>query len=316
MNMRTLLIGSVFIGVLALGAGVASAQEGRQPDRGGVRQALIELAVEQTGLEPRAIMGEMRQGVSLADLISANGGDVTVFIADVTELVSERINTELAAGTIQPERAERLLGNLETIITNQVNGEGRRPQQRQPVRNAAAGVLMDAVSEATGLQGREIVAQLRDGVTLAEVISANGGDPNVVVATALATATEAVNARAEAGQMSQEQADQMIERLESSFQSALEGEFRLPGRDGNRGGNRLERPVLALAAEQTGLTPEAIMGQIREGSSLADVLNANGVDTEAFINDVVTAAEEQAEARLARLREQLTNRINQPGGEG
>jgi hypothetical protein len=79
-----------------------------------------------------------------------------------------------------------------------------------------------------------------------------------------------------------------------------------------------------LAAEQTGLSPREIAAQLRSGTTLGELLTANGVDVNAFIDDVVEQADarldqavangritqERADEMLANLREHLTQRLN------
>lgn len=310
MKFRTLLIGSLIVSTLAIGLGAASAQANPPLESAGdVRQAVIDLAVEQTGLEPGAILQQLRAGSSLADLITANGGDVDQFVADATDLVTERINQAVADGTIRQQRADRLLGNLESTITTAVNRKFGGPPVGQPVRNAAAAVLMDTISQATGLQPGDILSQWRNGGTLADVITVNGGNPEQIVSDAVATATAAINARVDAGQLTRDRADQLIEQVSNGFEAALQREAPQASV-----AQRIERYVLAQAAEQTGLTAEEILRQIQDGSSLASVLEANGVDTGAFIDGLMATAEARTNTRLAQLRTGLTNRINQPEG--
>ncbi len=194
------------------------------------------------------------------------------------------------------------------------DGRPGRPGPGGPrggVRVAALQILMEASIEATGLERAEIANQVRDGATLGEVITANGGDVDMVLTTALAKVTAAVDERIDRGNMTQEQGDELLARAEAGFQAALNGELSGLQRPQMMPRARIARHVLQLAAEQTGLEPQAIREQLRDGSPLADILTDNGVDPTAFIEDVMAEAEAQANARLEQLRENLTNQLNQ-----
>ena len=193
------------------------------------------------------------------------------------------------------------------------DGRPGRPGGPRGARLAGLHMLIEASTEATGLERADLLAQVRDGATLGEVIAANGGEVDAVLADALAAAAEAINERIEGGGMTQEQGDALLIRAEEGFEAALNAE--LPQRPGLMPRARIARHVLDLAAEQTGLEPQVIMEQLRDGSSLADILSANNVDPAVFIDDVMAGAEARANARVEQLREHLTEQINQANGE-
>lgn len=89
--------------------------------------------------------------------------------------------------------------------------------------------VASAITEATGLEHSDIVAQLADGKTLAEIIAENGGDTDAVKAELLAPLQERVAAAVEAGHITQERADEFLasanERLETLLNRVFE---RLP----------------------------------------------------------------------------------------
>ena len=149
--------------------------------------------------------------------------------------------------------------------------------------------LVQSVMDATGLNRIELGVELRGGSTLAEVITANGGSIEAVVADAVADATVEINTAVTNGRLTQEQADALIAQLEESYTHILNGE----GRD-----QAMERVadvgIVRLAAEMTGLDAREIMQQVRGGTTLETVLTENGVEVAAFIAE----ATERAEARI------------------
>jgi hypothetical protein len=93
----------------------------------------------------------------------------------------------------------------------------------------------------------------------------------------------------------------------------------IPG--GGRGGHGAGREVITVVAEQTGLTPLEILTQLRAGTSLSDIISANGGDLEtvtsaaiaavtANINQAVTdgwITQEQADTMLANVETRVTD---------
>ncbi len=124
MNTRNLLLTTLLIVALALGAGLILAQDesgngnedgsanmqrdyGRRGGfhgfvwrglamPGGPAPALMDLVAEATGLEPDALRAALRGGDTLAALIEANGGDAEAFITEATATVTESANARIA----------------------------------------------------------------------------------------------------------------------------------------------------------------------------------------------------------------------------
>lgn len=167
--------------------------------------------------------------------------------------------------------------------------------------------LLQIVTNDLSIEPAALLEQLQDQ-TLAEVIAANGGDLAAITADVTAAITERVNAAVENGSITQERADEFIANLPERIDNAINGEFRALGglrpglRDqfGARGGmfgsmlRQDARPLINAAADATGLTAREIAEQIRAGSTLSEVISANGSTPEA----VVAAALEAAQTRL------------------
>jgi hypothetical protein len=335
MNTKKLLITLALLVTAILGvAGAAFAQqetpEGGRGGRGGrgdrgfdLMPELILIVADETGLDPLDIAFDLRAGSTLAEIITENGGDVNAVIATAVETITTHVNDAVAAGTLTQEQADRFLANLEQNVTDIINGEfrageGGRGDRRGGMIAEASRILIDATAEATGLDAATIRQQVREGSTLAEIITANGGDVQAVIDSAVATATEEINTAVTNGRITQEQADTMIASLETRFTEAVNNPFPVM-----RG---LEvRGLVRMVAEETGLTVQEVAEQYRAGNSLASILTANGVDVNTFIETAIAQAEErfaqavengrltqeEADARLAQLREDLPAQLNE-----
>lgn len=326
-GIRKLWLLIAVISLLVAGVGVVGAQDttpepsstaARQP--GSIR-AVLNIVADETGLAPRDILAQMRDGVTLADIITANGGDVDQVIADSVAKLTEQINQAVADGKMTQESADHLLSSLQDVVTRAVNGElFPNRLDRGAVRGAFQRILVQAVSDATGLRPPQVLQQVRDGSTLADIITANGGDVQTVVNSAVANATEQINAAVADGRLGQEQADQLIANLPDLYDAAVNGQLRQGGLQ-----QRVGRGVLALAADQTGMTVQEIVQELRSGKSLDDVLTEHNVDTNTFIDSAVAQAQErldkavsngritqdQADQLLQTFRDRLTERVNQ-----
>jgi hypothetical protein len=306
-------------GIAAVGAQDATVEP--LLGRSGPLRSFINIVAAETGLEPRDILIQLRDGLTLADIITTNGGDVDQVIASSLVQLTEQINQAVADGKLTRERADNLVTNLEAIVTRSING-GLFPNRLEQgiMGRASQGILIQAAADATDIRVPQILAQLRSGSTLADIITANGATIETVVTRAVAAATEQINVAVADGRLSQAQADQLIANLTDLYTAAVNGELRQ-----GRLENRVVRGVLNLAAEQTGLTHAEIVQELQADKSLADILTEHNIDPMGFIDAAVNQAterantavangritQEQADQLISTFRERLTERINQ-----
>jgi hypothetical protein len=322
MNVKKIIVSTALMGSMALGVGFASAQDNPPPGRPRPIQALIEIVSEETGLEPREIAAQAREGMSLADIITANDGSVEVVIDAAVSEATEQINAALAEGRISQEQADNRLANLEDNITRALNGERFPNRGEGRPRMQAAQALIEAATIETGLEAHDLMQQMHDGSALADIITANGGNVENVVANAVAEATERINAAVVEGRISQEQADELLASLETVFTEAVNGQF--PERPGRPGQRSFARGLAQQVAEATGLEVSEVVAQVRDGVTVAELLTANGVDVTNFTNDVIANAserlaqavengritQERADEMIAQLIERLLEILN------
>jgi hypothetical protein len=82
--------------------------------------------------------------------------------------------------------------------------------------------LMDALAELSGLEPTELYAEMQEGKTLLEVAQAHGISAEGLVEAALSSRAEVLQQRIEAGYLTQEQADWMLEHMEEEMLEHLE----------------------------------------------------------------------------------------------
>ena len=190
-------------------------QQGPNVSRPNIDPAIVEILTEATGLEAPEIMTQLRDGKTLTELIEENGGDVDAIKAQVIEMLTTGI--------------EERVNNL---FTMSFNFDGVRPDggpaQNRPFDFNLPGVL----AEATGLEPQDLIAQLQDGKTPAELIEENGGDVEAVKAQIMASITERINEAVANGNMTQENADQILANLEERIDNLLNNPVQLQGRGG------------------------------------------------------------------------------------
>ncbi len=310
---------------LVVVSAVGAQDQQSEGERRGPVQTVIAIVAEEIGLDEASIISLLHEGNTVADIIMAQGGDVQQVIDVSIARLTEQINLAVAEGRITQQRADRLLTNLPSVVTDGINGDllPNRLDQRRLNRHGQ-GVLIQAVADATGLRPAAILQQMAQGATLAEIITSNGENVDVVVATAVADASQQINTALANGRIGQEQADELLAGLEAFFTDLVNGEYRERATE-----VRIGMAVIRLAAEQTGLSAPEIVQALRDGQTLGTILAENGVDPAAFVEDAVAVMQERLDAavangrlssdeatdRLTRFREWLTTSLDQ-GMEG
>lgn len=213
------------------GRGTMLQEREREWMRDGTAREVVSAVVEATGLDAAAVAQALREGSTPADLIAANGGDVGAVTADVIAILTARVESALENGRITQERADAMIANIEEHVTQVISGEvpgfggvlrdrfmmGLRPDRMS---------LIEAAMEATSLTRGQILGQLIDGATLGSVITDNGGDVNAIIAAAAANATERLDQAVTNGRITQDEADQLLQRLNEMLQDVMNGTLR------------------------------------------------------------------------------------------
>ncbi|MCY4062124.1 MAG: hypothetical protein OXG53_07140 [Chloroflexi bacterium] len=149
------------------------------------------------------------------------------------------------------------------------------------------------VQEATGLEPEALRDALLEGSTLSELIEANEGDVDAVIADLVAQASDEINARAATS----------IESLEESFTEALNESQRRrfpwwrrrnPVRELFGVWNMDETLTVA-----TGLDKPELNSALLEGSTLAELIEANEGDVASVVSTLVAQATDGINAAAA-----------------
>jgi hypothetical protein len=252
MNAKRTLMALALVG--AVGVGVVGAQPGgprggnpggNPPDDGRGRGTMLQEREWLRGTAPRDVVAAviraaelnraevrraLRSGSTLADLITANGGDVNVVTADAIAILTAQVERALANGRITQAQADALIADIEQRVTDAINGEvepGGRLRDRATIRLPLDRMaLIEAAMDATGLTRGQIWGQLIDGATLGSIIAGNGGDVDAVIASVTENAALRLEAAVADGRITQARADQLLQQFTEMLRAAMEGTLR------------------------------------------------------------------------------------------
>jgi N-acyl-D-aspartate/D-glutamate deacylase len=150
------------------------------------------------------------------------------------------------------------------------------------------------LAEVIGVSTDELRDALRDGQTLAEVAEANGVDPQRVVDVLVDNATERLEAAVAAGRIDEATAEERKASLPDRAAKLVNGKLE---RDAYRHPRR--SVALRTAAQAIGIDGSDLRDALRDGQTIAEVAEANGVDPQ----DVI-------DALVARSAERITRVVN------
>jgi hypothetical protein len=173
---------------------------------------------------------------------------------------------------------------------------------------------LSVAAEKLGLTEAELRSRLDDGDTLAEIAEAEGVDAAALIDALVAAGRKAIDEAAADAKANLE--ERVTALVEDGFPD--HGDF--PGGGGPGGhGHGFEFPDLSTAAKALGITEDELRDRLRDGDSLADIAEAEGVEVDAVVQALVDAATAKIddavasgdldEARATELKDGLEERI-------
>ena len=169
--------------------------------------------------------------------------------------------------------------------------------------HSGPGVLLaeQIVLDATGMEGEDLRAALQDGSSISDLIAANNGDVEAVIAELVAQASDTI----------QTQAAATINELEASFNQAMEESHRRrfpwwrrrnPARE-LFGAWGMDETITAA----TGLDKAELNSALLDGATIAELIEANEGDVPSVVSTLVEQAtagiNAAAAARIERYEE-------------
>src|SRR5258708_11269627 len=180
--------------------------------------ALIDATVKDTKLTKADIVTALDTGKTLADIIKANGGDVATVEADAKATTLASIKQAVTDGKITQDQADKLTAGLDKALDTLVNyqfpkGAIAGNRRLQALTAAGTGLLVKATADASKISQRDLLKELRDGKTLAQIATEHNADVSQIVASTVTKATDAINKAVTAGKIKPDEAKALIASL-------------------------------------------------------------------------------------------------------
>lgn len=198
-------------------------------------QTLIGTIAELAGMEPRDVLATWREGGTLAEVVEANGLTVEQVIAEATANITERVNEAVAAGTISEEMGAEVLAELNAHLTERMAMTAPIPQQvRERIGRDFDAALIAIMAEMAGMEPGEMLREALTPPTGAEIAISLGLDPDAIIDEAVARITVQVEEAVAEGNLTEEQAAQLLDGLRERLEDRMTSPVRLP-RERGRG---------------------------------------------------------------------------------
>lgn len=209
-------------------------------------------------------------------------------------------------------------------------GDRGRPFARGAgLRLDFAHLVVQTVEDMTDLTWTDVLAALRDGQTLSEVLEANGADPQAVRDAVKAEITAQIEGAVADGTITQTRADALLAQLDTALDRAFNSTLPIwpaPIRDRihQRIQDTLENTLVGVIADQAGLDTADLLREVLMPPTLGEVIESYGLDAEAVIAEAETRiteainervangllTQDEADELLAGLHDWLVNRLD------
>ena len=283
---------------------------------GKVRQ-VIQVVSEALGMEVQDVVALMKEGKTLAQIITDNQGNVDAIVATLVDRLREGLQEKVDSGDITQEQLDQRMANAEERITALLNGE--RPAGGAH-RYGKVRQVIQVVSDALGMEVQDVVALMKEGKTLAQIITDNQGDVDAIVATLVDRLREGLQEKVDSGDITQEQMDQRMANAEERIAALLNGER--PAGGAHRYGK--VRQVIQLVSDALGMEAQDVVALMKEGKTLAQIITDNEGDVDAIVDTLVDRlreglqekvdsgdiTQEQMDQRMANAEERIAALLN------
>ena len=193
---------------------------------GNVYHESIDAVSELLGLSPEEIREERESGKSLVEIAEEQGVSEDALIEAIMAAPKEAIEQKVEDGILTQEQANHLLERLEQIVQHEVNREEpgfpairriREIIKHRRFLSLVRGIRIEAteaVSELLSLSPEEIKEERELGKSLVEIAEEKGVSEDALIEAIMAAPKEAIEQKVEDGILTQDRANQMLERLE------------------------------------------------------------------------------------------------------
>jgi uncharacterized protein (DUF433 family) len=170
----------------------AKPRPGRGQQQGNAQRLALLLGratADISGIKPQDVLAEVRAGKSLAQIAQAHGKTADEVIKAARAKLEERLKQAVTNNRLTQDRADAMLAQFDQaapqVMTNtNLGAPFRRGNAKRGPAGAgpAAAGLVQATADVTGMQPKDVLAELRAGKSLAQIAQAHGKTADDILA--------------------------------------------------------------------------------------------------------------------------------------
>jgi uncharacterized protein (DUF433 family) len=176
----------------------------------------IQVVADALGMTTQEVVAEIRNGKSIETLAEEKGVALTTIIDDLMAPHTTALDSYVEKGYISQEDAS-VATSMARVQTVQKLVKTLPTRETMPfsqtMRRDYVFPMMEVVSEELGITTEELVTELQDGKSMAEVIEAHGGNVDTIVDTLVDAQAERMQPLVDNGRLTQEEVDQRLETI-------------------------------------------------------------------------------------------------------
>ena len=182
-------------------------------------------------------------------------------------------------------------GPLSALTGFHQDGATKRPRPAAILRLVEKDIIA-----ASGLTPAQIKAGRAAGQSLAQTVTANGGDPAAVEAKVMADFKSKLDAAVTSGTITAAQETTALTKGQAALDKFMN---KVPTKPAPRLPAKLAAATLADAAKVIGITPAQLRTEMKTGQSIAQVANARGVSTDALVSGMTATVDSRIDAAVS-----------------
>ncbi|MGE5597716.1 MAG: hypothetical protein ACM3S1_16955 [Hyphomicrobiales bacterium] len=195
-------------------AGSPAAGQGVENGRHHPIRATVQQIIDASGLDQQVFIDGYKDGKTINQILAENGVDSAAVQAEVLANIKSKLDQAVADGKLTQERADELYQRAtEGLPKLMDHTPPEHPRLHRWVLRQGRQGLTKSAAESIGIEVRELVSELRDGKSIADVATEHGVDVAQVEADMTADANAWVDQAVANGHLDPDRAAEIKERL-------------------------------------------------------------------------------------------------------